>query len=212
MVEGWKCNEINSAVSAARDHMPEGWYYAVFDMLLLDLPYLRRLGHLPPVSGVIRHVPVKLVSTLEEVQAAEEWALDAGYEGLMLRDPHGMYKPDGRSTLKEQGLMKLKRFEDAESRVVGYEEMMHNGNDERTARGVRSTAAEGMVASGVLGALLLANGTKVGTGFDAPDRLEIWRNRDRYLGRLCKYKHFPYGAKDKPRHPVWLGWRDENDL
>lgn len=31
-------------------------------------------------------------------------------------------------------------------------------------------------------------------------------------GRIVKYKHFPVGAKEAPRHPVYLGLRDPPDL
>jgi DNA ligase-1 len=32
------------------------------------------------------------------------------------------------------------------------------------------------------------------------------------IGRVVKYKHFPYGADEKPRHPVFLGFRPEEDM
>ena len=32
--------------------------------------------------------------------------------------------------------------------------------------------------------------------------------RKGFTGRVAKVKSFPIGVKDKPRHPVFLGWRD----
>ena len=52
----------------------------------------------------------------------------------------------------------------------------------------------------------------IGTGFTAADRTWMWNNRDQLLGKFVKFKHFPIGAKDKPRHPVFLGFRDPDDL
>ena len=49
---------------------------------------------------------------------------------------------------------------------------------------------------------------RVGTGFTAAVRAELWDIRDELAGRIAKIKSFPVGTKDRPRHPVWLGWRD----
>ena len=51
-----------------------------------------------------------------------------------------------------------------------------------------------------------------GTGFSDAERADIWNNRDRYRGQFAKYKHFPVGVKDAPRHPVFLGWRNKIDM
>jgi len=56
---------------------------------------------------------------------------------------------------------------------------------------------------------------EIGTGFTAADRESIWfdyLDYPRAKWPLVKYKHFPSGAKDKPRHPVFLGWRDKMDV
>ena len=47
----------------------------------------------------------------------------------MLRDPSSLYK-QGRHTLKSQALMKLKKFYDDEAKVIGFEEKMHNNNEQ----------------------------------------------------------------------------------
>lgn len=148
----------------------------------------------------------------------EEW-VKAGYEGLMLRDPSGVYK-FGRSTMNEQYLMKLKRFEDFEAIVVGFEEKMHNENDleqNELGNAKRSSKRAGLVPAGVLGALVCRSNEyletfNVGSGFDDMVKREVWENREKYLGRLAKIKHQPAGAKDKPRFPTFIGWRSKEDV
>ena len=95
----------------------------------------------------------------------------------------------------------------------------NNGNiaiKNELGRTARSSHKENKSGRGDLGALLLRHSSGIefscGTGFTDGERGEIWANRDRYLGQLAKYKHFPVGAKDLPRHPVFLGWRDRRDL
>jgi DNA ligase-1 len=52
----------------------------------------------------------------------------------------------------------------------------------------------------------------VGGGFDAKERIDLWLVRETLIGRIVKVKHFPIGAADKPRHPIFLGWRDARDM
>jgi DNA ligase-1 len=170
-------------------------------------------------SQYIGLVAQALISDLEELYEHEAGALSLGYEGLMLRDPNGPYK-EGRSTSREGWLLKVKRFKDSEAEVLGMEELMHNDNTATTnerGRTQRSTIASGLRPGGVMGALLVKDvksGVEfsVGTGFDDEEREAIWKNQSRYIGRIVKYKYFPVGGKDKPRHPVFLAWRDRRDM
>ena len=168
-------------------------------------------------AKIIKHTQ-KVVTDLDDLVTYEEAVLEQGYEGLILRDPDAPYKM-GRSTAREQYLLKLKRFVDAEFKVVGFEERQHNGNEATTnelGRTKRSSHKAGKTGRGDLGALILQleDGTtfNCGTGFDDGLRQNIWDNRKQYVGQLAKIKYFPVGMKDLPRHPVFLGWRDKLDL
>jgi len=156
------------------------------------------------------------VSCLDTLLKLEQTILDEGFEGLILRDPNAPYKR-GRSTVKEGYLLKLKRFVDAEAVVIGFEERMHNGNEATTnelGRTKRSSHQAGKTGRGDLGALVCRFGDiefNIGTGFTDDERASIWRDQGKYHGCLVKFKHFAVGAKDAPRHPVFLGWRDRSD-
>lgn len=148
----------------------------------------------------------------------EAECVELGYEGIILRSPEAPYK-FGRSTVKEGYLLKVKRFEDAEATIIGFEEEMFNGNEAQTnelGRTKRSTARAGLVGKGTLGAFLVrsADGVEfsVGTGLTALQRDTFWARQDDYLGKLVKYKFFPVGVKVAPRHPVFLGFRHEGDV
>lgn len=148
----------------------------------------------------------------------EARCLELGYEGVMLRDPNGLYK-FGRSTLKEGGLVKLKRFTDDEAIVTGVVEQMHNGNEAFTdelGRTKRSSAKAGKTGLGVLGALVVNNAHgqtfQIGTGFTANQRAFLWKKRENVIGMIAKYKYLEYGSVDAPRHPVFIGFRSGLDL
>lgn len=212
--------DTNSGV-LSRDGEPDFRFY-VFDRI--DMPdcgfedrFEQGLGELFPMRRLVV-VPHAKVHDENDLLAFETEWLEAGYEGVMLRSLNGPYK-NGRSTLKEGTLLKLKRFADAEFEVVGFEELLHNENEATTDElgyTKRSSHAENKIGGNVLGALVLrhpeAGEFRCGTGFTAEMRAEIWTNRDAHLGRLAKIKHFEIGVKTLPRFPVFLGWREEIDL
>lgn len=153
-----------------------------------------------------------------ELKALEEGYLDAGFEGAMVRDPNGTYKC-GRSTVKENILLKVKRFLDDEAILVEILEKQHNQNEaQHDAFGntKRSTCQDGLVGAGTTGTLVVQrpDGIRfgIGTGLDDALRAQVWSNPAAYIGSMVKYKYFPVGIKEKPRHPVFLGFRDQEDL
>lgn len=164
--------------------------------------------------SVVYHERVDDEAHLQHLE--ESWLLE-GYEGAMIRDPFGTYK-FGRSSVREGKLVKLKRFLDGEARIIGFEEFMHNGNEAtRNALGQleRSSAKAGKQGMGMLGALVVAGGLgvefKIGAGFTTAERMNLWKIRAGLVGLHVKYKYFPSGSKDRPRFPVFLGFRDDSD-
>jgi len=206
----------------SRDGYPAAVFY-VFDDFSISEGFEGRLASAQRKSTkrdrYIQLVEHQVIRSPQELIELENRWLTQGYEGVMLRDPQGAYK-QGRSTLREQGLMKLKRFCDAEAQVIGFEEQMHNSNEARRdnlGRIERSNHKAGMVGKNTLGALLVKgiNGTytgvdfSIGSGFDDSLRKDIWDNRNSTLGRVVKFKYFPTGSKDAPRFPTFLGFRED---
>lgn len=157
-------------------------------------------------------VPFELVTSPAKFMQYHDECMELGYEGICARTPHSPYK-FGRSTMKECWLMKFKTFVDDEGIVVGFNEWMHNSNEYDGALMKRRTSHQvNMIPMGLLGSLQVEKDGVVfgvGTGFDEQTRQQIWDNRDQYLGKTVKFKHQPHGAKDKPRIPVFLGFREE---
>jgi DNA ligase-1 len=157
-------------------------------------------------------------------QGLETQFLEQGYEGLMHRSAEGLYK-FGRSTVKEGGLVKVKRFSDAEAIIVGYEEEMHNANDKAVNELGQlrpSSHAVGLKGKGTLGSFLVRNFEndpcgevgpvfKVGTGYTADQRRAFWIDREDYIGELLTYKFFDHGIVEAPRHPVFKAIRHHED-
>lgn len=167
------------------------------------------------------------VIQLEQREIADEYqllqfeaaALEQGHEGVMIRSLDGPYK-QGRSTEKEGFLLKLKRFKHSEAIILGAEEKMHNGNEARTnelGHTERSSHKANLSGTGELGALLVRDITTevefaIGSGYTAAMRKKYWERRSSLSGLIVRYTYFPTGSKDKPRFPVFDGFRDERDM
>lgn len=219
-------NDIQSEVMSFEGE-PDFEYW-VFDYVKDDLnkPYNKRMEDLEYLYKLMPDElkeRIKVILPIEakneqELLQFEEQCLADGYEGVMIRSPEGVYKC-GRSSVKQGILIKLKRFIDAESIIINFEERMHNGNvkeQDAFGRAKRSSHQENLVGMNTLGALVvqMENGLtfKIGTGFNDELRQEIWDNKEKYLGKLCTYKSQPTGVKDLPRFPVFKSVRDPADL
>lgn len=201
----------------SEDGQPNVNFHAFDYIEYMDEPYEVRARKIKKVPGVVK-LTQTLIKNLDELLVLETEALTIGYEGLILRDPKAPYK-QGRSTVKEGYLLKVKRFIDAEAVVIGFEERMRNENEaviNELGRTKRSSHQSGKSGRGDLGALLvrLESGIEfaLGTGFDDLERAAIWNDRNHYIGKRAKFKYFNVGVKVAPRHPVFLGWRDEGDM
>lgn len=215
-------NRSTSGVMSS-DGQPNFTYW-VFDKYDVDANFRNRLS---VVSGIVRDLKnprVKLVAhkqitSPEELLRYEAQMLIAGFEGVMVRDPSGPYK-FGRATLREGWLSKLKRFTDGEAKIIGFVEQEHNMNEQtrdELGRSKRSSAKSGKIKTGVLGALKVMDINtgvefEIGTGFNDLQRSQMWHNREGLMHDIVKYKSQPVGAMDKPRFPVFLGFRHADDL
>lgn len=196
--------------------------YRVFDIYSSE-PYSERINTLKrwcrvcPCAFVDPVFP-DTVHSMDELLAFEQVALEQGYEGVMLRTADSPYK-FGRSTFREHYLLKLKRFADSEAIIEDFEEKQHNDNTKITNAlrlTERSHHKSGMVGCDTLGSLLVrdcksSNKFSIGSGFDDSLRARIWRDRDRFRGKIITYKYQPSGVKDLPRFPVFKGFRPELD-
>lgn len=104
----------------------------------------------------------------EEVQHRLEDYLDHGYEGAIVR-LNKMYE-----NKRTNSLLKVKKFEDEEFRIVDIEEGRGN-------------------LAGKAGRIIVdVDGKRVSAGlkFSHDDAAEIWRNRGKYIGKLATIKYF----------------------
>ncbi len=217
-------NEIESIVMSKEHVDSDKIEFHVLDTFGIEnANYEQRMYH---INGDVRcwpNCPFKFqfpirYNTPEELFTFFLYMESKGAEGICFRLPTSLYK-QGRSTLKEQGLVKLARFVRTELTITGFKEQMENGNpDLRNDVGYmkRSTEGHNMYGKNTLGSFICVDpityeSVDVGTGVGLTDRLrkEIWSNQERFIGKTIVVKHKSIGAKNKLRHPIYVGFREK---
>lgn len=215
------CFRNTTQIVMSHDRRQEFIFHVFDDISSPDEPFEIRLATAKSRIESLNHPNIKLVehqfiNHLEEFESLERSFVSDGYEGMMIRSLTGRYK-FGRSTANEDILTKVKRFSDSEAIVIGFEELQQNNNEAvKDALGYqkRASCQENKKGLSSLGAILcrdMKSGIEFhcGTGLTAEERQIVWDDRQGYLGLTLKYKFFTVGVKEKPRHPVFLGWRGD---
>lgn len=211
--EGEVLNRTQSGVMSF-DGKPDVTYH-LFDNVDVDMlcePYFKRWDSLR-LHDDTELVPQIILHNVEALMEFETEVLNAGYEGVILRDPQSPYK-HGRSTLNQGWMMKLKRFIDGEGVVAYLEEGYTNNNPlERTPLGFakRSSNREGLVPNGMVGAMILTNGMRVAPGLMPHSmRKFYWTNPAQLVGKRVHWRAFGYGQKNTPRFARFYNIREDD--
>ena len=197
-------------------HVFDLWSMPTFDYEYRQRELQEILLNNEEYEGVV-YTTIHKCQTVEDLEFFLNHEKNVGGEGLIGRKPDGEYKY-GRSTPKEQLSIKFKFFQQEEFEVVGFNERMHNTNEQKRDElgyAERSSAKDGMIPMNTLGSLVLKYGDDTfncGTGFSDALRDEIWSNQDKYLGKLASIRYMSVGAKDKPRVPSFIWFRDIEDM
>jgi DNA ligase-1 len=238
------CRMTTSALGTIEGQPYVLWW--LFDYVTIEtqaLPYHKRFGELKDRLSFLRRTYPNLAQHLRVVPSficthpatlhhfETEW-LEQGYEGVILRDPDGLHK-QGRSTIKEGGLHRIKRFVDFEFIVHTVIEGDENRNEAQTnelGRTFRTSHQANKVPNGMVGTVvgtiledvliggevLFAKGqdVTVSAGCMTHDqRRAWWEDGGRQLNAVVsKAKFFPKGIKDKPRFATWQGFRLREDM
>jgi len=212
MAHNWHNVEFKLMVFDYCHHL--GFPHVGFTQRLRDLNNWHSSQYLTMIHILEQHT----CNNLEELEEFEARCVAEGHEGICFRTPDSPYK-FGRSSPKEQYLVKMKRFQTSEAEVIGvYEEMANNNPTSLNALGYaeRSSHKKQMVGKGTLGGLEVRTPEgvefSIGSGFNAIQRDEFWKLSPTLIGKIVQYKHQPHGAAEKPRIPIFLGFRDSRDM
>lgn len=120
---------------------------------------------------------------------------EQGKEGLMLNTIDGIYE-----CKRSKNLLKVKSMQTVDLRLIGFEE--------GTGKYVGKLGRINVEYKG--------NTVGVGSGFSDEERIEIWNNQEKYLGKIAEIQFFEETKNQNDdklslRFPVWKGIRFDKD-
>lgn len=159
-----------------------------------------------------------VVNYPEEIKELFSQVLNDGYEGLILRDITSPYK-FGRSTLKEEYMLKVKPYETFDSRIIDVIQATEVNPDaekkiNELGRSVTSRKKDDRILVEKACAFQVTYDgylVKVSLAMTDEEKKEVWKNKEKYIGKMIEYKGMLVGSKDVPRHPVFVRFRDDRD-
>ena len=219
------CRNTTSCVNTINKEWDFTW--KLFDYIHPDVAHLGYTERIEALYKRIGYISSPLdISIVESTTATcgadvidmYEESLKLGYEGIILRSPDGKWK-NGRSSLKEQFLLRMKPQSDSEAVVVGVVEAMENNNVAKVNElgyTERSSHQENKVGKGMVGSFLCidlvsGNDITVSAGkLTHDERVEYFNNPP--LHQVVKYRSMSYGVKKAPRFARFYSFRAVEDL
>ena len=175
----------------AADFVPETMnliQYHIYDTYIPDMKYKDRVNIMQKIKGssVICIVPTDVATSMADVTAFHNQYVAEGFEGIMLRDPVGIYEPDKRSKY----LQKYKEFLEEEFVITGF----HDGTE------------KGLVIWDCITTTGRAFAVKPRGSHEV--RRELYKNAANYIGKMLTVIFQEYTADGTPRFPVGKAIRD----
>lgn len=218
------CFNRSTSTVMSRDKSAKDAVFYVFDHYHSWWPFSKRsdfLEQLVDEERGVEAVEQTYINSAKELARYERDMLHLGHEGIMRRSTYGLYK-NGRSTLKEQGLIAIKRFVDAEAVILDVYEQEENTNEKKLnelGKMQRTSHKAGKVGKNTLGGFkvqALDDGQlfNVATGKGLTDavRKVLWATKETLPGKVVKFRYQAVGTKDAPRIPTFVGFRDRKDM
>lgn len=235
------CRVTSSALSTIKGEPFTMWH--VFDCLRKEVvhgPYKERYAYLEQYvayeqsQGRCMHarlVPMVICENLEELLAWDTKWLEMGYEGTIIRGLNAAHK-EGRATVNQGQLLRIKRFIEEEALVIAVEEGNANENEAQVnelGRTFRTSHQDNKVPNGLVGnlqcsvlkdvyyedELILMKGQIITVSpgnMDHKMRKHYFDNQGEIVNKAITFKFFPKGIKTQPRFPTFKSLRSAEDM
>lgn len=221
--ESLPCRIIAGICNSDDKDVPEDLKLYVFGIYNKELTFSYRLSKIRDLyaKGLLGRGDKCKIIEQWEVHSAEKALklyqsyIKQGFEGAVLMSGTGRYK-EGRVTIREGIGYKIKPEREDDLEIIDVTERMENLNESQTnelGNSFKRNTVLDKRGTGIAATFIckLPNNEQCGvtlTG-DETFRREIWKHRKSYIGRYVIVKSLAYGIKDKLRHPVMVGMKEE---
>lgn len=214
-------NDLSGIFRSFDKPLPDDLVFKIFDIYDPCHPNLEALDRWYSASSLFIEncLPMLNLEWPKSFDELFEEALTDGYEGLMVKRKDAPYKL-GRGTYKQGIIYKMKPYETFDCVVTGFEQatVVREGAEKtinELGRSVTSKKKADRVPIESCSALwvdFFGKPLKVSlASLKHPERVEVWKDRDQLLNKYVEFKGMMIGAKDLPRHPMYIRWREDKD-
>ena len=212
-------------INISREEAFQGIKLYIFDRVKLSNPdepfncrfrWVKNIYTLnyPKLTEIVKQ---KTVNTHVEAEEYYEEALKWGCDGLILRSSAGRYKYN-RATLNEGLIFKLKPYITFDAKII---KIIQATKVDPTAEKKINELGRSVTSKKKGDRILInkacdfvvmhegKNELKVSIAMTDKEKREVWENQQSYIGRYIEYKGLEVGAKDLPRHPVFLRFGED---
>jgi DNA ligase-1 len=167
--------------------------YNVYDIVDLKAPFKQRIEYLREHFEAdqyprIKFVPTFLIQTVSDFRAMFSDFVQAGYEGIMLRNINGLYQTNYRSG----DLMKYKEFDEDEYPITGFTE--GEGREKGAVVWICETSDRKTFTVRPQGSI--------------ENRRNQFKNGASFVGKMMTVIHFGLTQEGIPRFPIGKAIRE----
>ena len=165
-----------------------------YDLVESDVPFRERFAKMVEIlrkCGPLKHIRIVMTEECrrpEDLKTKHDQFVAEGFEGIMLRNRDGLYRPGVRSA----DLQKYKEFQDAEYEVVGF------------------TQGEGLESGCVVWQCRDSSGAVFACRprGSHEERRGLYRKGGEFVGKMLTVRYQELTDDGLPRFPVGISFRD----
>ena len=131
----------------------------------------------------------------------------------MLRVIHNDLDNGYHEDKRDPNLIKVKPFQQSEAIIIGFEEEKYGKNLKTVPEhlwGTTKGRAGKLKVHGLANTPFSDKEWSIGSGLTHEQRQDIYDNfEENWNNKIITFKYLESGTKNKPRHPVFLGFRED---
>lgn len=215
-------NELSGIIRSFEKPLPDDLKFILFDVYNPSNPEMAAVERYNILTSLYIPSNAEVIGVHawpEDFHVLFNGMLAEGHEGLMVKSRKAAYK-FGRATYKQGITYKIKPYVTFDLPIEDFVQatVVREGAEKTTnelGRSVTSKKKDDRVLIESCSAVwVIFEGKRLKVSLASlthEQRKEVWENKATYFGKMIEFKGMMVGAKDLPRHPMFVRWRKDKD-